>query len=87
MRVSIERKISSRTETLALDEFIRGLHHALHGTTYFYFFLFFIFLVPHIFKLKKKKIRDGDSDQQLLIEAPNSGTFQVPVFSVLTGVI
>lgn len=73
MRVSIERKISSRTETFALDELIRGLHHTLHGTTYF--------------KVKKKKIHDGDSDQQLLIEAPNSGTFQVLVFSVLTGVI
>lgn len=44
-------------------------------------------MVPHILKLKKKKIHDGDSDQQLLIEAPNSGTFQVLVFSVLTGVI
>ena len=30
---------------------------------------------PHIFKLKKKKIRDGDSDQEVLIEVPNTGTF------------
>ena len=32
-------------------------------------------MAPHIFKLKRKKICDGDSDQQLLIEVPNSRTF------------